>query len=214
MLRGVATARVFLLEPDGIYRLGMVACLRALPEIDAVGDAASAAEAWAAPALQSADLVVLALDVERPAELVAQLLQRVGCRVLVTARPDQVEAVRAAIGAGATGVVRRGGLSSDALAAHVRAALHGAGVVPPELLMSLARTTVATEPAPAGARHLTDREQSVLSLFAAGKITREVARELAYSERTVKSVLHEAVTKLGASSRSQAIAFAVRDGMI
>jgi DNA-binding NarL/FixJ family response regulator len=213
VLRGAA--KVFLLEPDGIYRLGMVACLRALPEIEAVGDAGTAADAWASPELADTDLVVLALDVERAAEVVGQLLQRVGCRVLVSARAEQLDGVRAAIGAGAVGVVRRGGLSSDALAAHVRAALHGAGLVPPELLTSLAGAGPALAAAAQhDARHLTDREQSVLSLFAAGKITREVARELAYSERTVKSVLHEAVTKLGASSRSQAIALAVRDGMI
>ena len=59
---------------------------------------------------------------------------------------------------------------------------------------------------------LTDREQQVLSLIAAGHPTREVALELSYSERTVKNVLHDVVTKLNARSRSQAVAFAVREG--
>jgi DNA-binding NarL/FixJ family response regulator len=54
----------------------------------------------------------------------------------------------------------------------------------------------------------------VLRLFADGKLTREVADDMAYSERTVKTLLHDAVTKLGATSRSQAIAYAVRDGLI
>ena len=66
---------------------------------------------------------------------------------------------------------------------------------------------------PAGAR-LTDREQQVLSLIAAGHPTREVAQQLCYSERTVKNVLHDVVTKLNARSRSQAVAFAVREGLI
>ena len=44
--------------------------------------------------------------------------------------------------------------------------------------------------------------------------SREVAVELAYSERTVKNVLHDVVTKLNARSRSQAVAFAVREGLI
>ena len=38
---------------------------------------------------------------------------------------------------------------------------------------------------------------------------REVAQQLCYSERTVKNVLHDVVTKLNARSRSQAVAFAV-----
>jgi DNA-binding NarL/FixJ family response regulator len=61
---------------------------------------------------------------------------------------------------------------------------------------------------------LTDREQQVLALIAAGHATREVARELCYSERTVKNVLHDVVTKLNARSRSQAVACAVREGLI
>ena len=64
------------------------------------------------------------------------------------------------------------------------------------------------------AAKLTDREQQVLSLIAAGHPTREVAQELCYSERTVKNVLHDVVTKLNARSRSQAVAFAVREGLI
>ena len=44
-----------------------------------------------------------------------------------------------------------------------------------------------------------DREQQVLSLITAGHPTREVAQELCYSERTVKNVLHDVVTKLYAA---------------
>ena len=51
-------------------------------------------------------------------------------------------------------------------------------------------------------------------LHAAGHPTREVAQELCFSERTVKNVLHDVVTKLNARSRSQAVAFAVREGLI
>jgi DNA-binding NarL/FixJ family response regulator len=61
---------------------------------------------------------------------------------------------------------------------------------------------------------LTEREQQVLALIAAGHQTREVAQQLCYSERTVKNVLHDVVTKLNARSRSQAVAFAVREGLI
>lgn len=200
---------IFLLDRDGIYRLGMVACLQALPEVALVDGAASLAEAWERPALLDADLVIVSVDLEQAALAIAQLHQRVGCRVLATATRLQEDAVLQAIGAGAVGVMGKSGLTIDALTAQVRAALHGAGVVPPELLTSL----TGTRPRPARGG-LTTREQSVLALFAAGKVTREVAKELAYSERTVKSVLHEAVAKLGAQSRTQAIAFAVRDGFI
>ena len=83
----------------------------------------------------------------------------------------------------------------------------------PDLLDRLLRGLAAT-PAPAAPGPLTDREQRVLTLIAAGHPTREVAQELCYSERTVKNVLHDVVIKLNARSRSQAVAHAVREGLI
>jgi DNA-binding NarL/FixJ family response regulator len=95
----------------------------------------------------------------------------------------------------------------------VRAAASGTGVLAGDLLGSLVPSTNGHEPRAATAT-LTDREQQVLALIAAGHPTREVALELSYSERTVKNVLHDVVTKLNARSRSQAVAFAVREGLI
>jgi DNA-binding NarL/FixJ family response regulator len=61
---------------------------------------------------------------------------------------------------------------------------------------------------------LTAREKQVLQLVAEGHPTREVASQLCYSERTIKNVIHDCVTKLHARSRSQAVAEAVRAGLI
>jgi DNA-binding NarL/FixJ family response regulator len=65
-------------------------------------------------------------------------------------------------------------------------------------------------PAPA----LNERERRVLRLVADGHQTREVAAELCYSERTIKNVLHDVVIKMNVRTRSQAVAQAVRQGMI
>jgi DNA-binding NarL/FixJ family response regulator len=123
--------------------------------------------------------------------------------------------VLAAIQAGAVGFLRKDTLTTDGLAAAVTAAASGTGVVTPDLLGKLLRTLSANgdHAKPAHAR-LTDREQQVLTLIAKGHPTREVAQELCYSERTVKNVLHDVVTKLNARSRSQAVAHAVREGLI
>jgi DNA-binding NarL/FixJ family response regulator len=97
----------------------------------------------------------------------------------------------------------------------VRAAASGTGVVAHDLLAGLMRS-LSPEALEAGhvPARLTDREQQVLTMIAAGHPTREVAEELCYSERTVKNILHDVVTKLNARSRSQAVAFAVREGLI
>jgi DNA-binding NarL/FixJ family response regulator len=70
------------------------------------------------------------------------------------------------------------------------------------------------EPRGLSLSRLTSREQEVLRLVAEGHPTREVARRLCYSERTIKNVIHDVVTKLNARTRSQAVAEAVRAGLI
>jgi DNA-binding NarL/FixJ family response regulator len=64
---------------------------------------------------------------------------------------------------------------------------------------------------PAG---LTKREHDVLELVAEGLSTRQVARRLAYSERTIKNVLQNLTTRLQLRNRTQAVAYAVRRGWI
>ena len=120
----------------------------------------------------------------------------------------------AALQAGAVGVLRKDTLTTESLASAVRAAADGTGVVTSELLRELLDGIGARRHDKPVAARLTDREQQVLSLIADGHPTREVAQQLCYSERTVKNVLHDVVTKLNARSRSQAVAHAVREGLI
>jgi len=177
--------KLFVVDPHTIYRRGLVACLEGLPEVETVGHAGSVRDAWESPLLFDADLVLL--DHVMPGG------------------PDFV---------GAVGVLRKDTLTTESLATAVRAAANGTGVVTSELLRDLLDGLAANaDDRPVVAR-LTDREQQVLTLIAQGHPTREVAEQLCYSERTVKNVLHDVVTKLNARSRSQAVAHAVREGLI
>jgi DNA-binding NarL/FixJ family response regulator len=136
--------------------------------------------------------------------------------VIVCASDSGREAALSALQAGAVGYLRKDELTQESLGTSVRAAINGSSVVTPDLLEHLlAKLPENGAAARLGGRaQLTDREQQVLALIAAGHPTREVALELSYSERTVKNVLHDVVTKLNARSRSQAVAFAVREGLI
>jgi DNA-binding CsgD family transcriptional regulator len=58
------------------------------------------------------------------------------------------------------------------------------------------------------------RERNVLRRVAEGLPTREVAQRLSYSERSIKAVMDDVTTTLHAKSRSQAVALAVREGLI
>jgi DNA-binding NarL/FixJ family response regulator len=197
--------KLFVLDPHTIYRRGLVACLESMPEVGSVAHAGSIPEARD-DELAEADLVIL------DPVLGLDIFEETGARVMVCTSDCTEESVLAAIQAGAVGYLRKDTLTPEILGAAVAAAANGTGVMEHELLGTLLRGTAG-----AGDRTttpLTEREQQVLSLIAAGHPTREVAEQLCYSERTVKNVLHDVVTKLNARSRSQAVAFAVREGLI
>jgi DNA-binding NarL/FixJ family response regulator len=61
---------------------------------------------------------------------------------------------------------------------------------------------------------LTARETEILRLFAAGLETADVARELNYSERTIKATVHGVKERLGLRNRAHAVAHALRIGAI
>ncbi len=207
--------KLFVLDPHTIYRRGLAACLELLPDVEDVADAESIREAWEHPDLFASELVLLDVAVPGGDDFIAAVTEATGARVLVcTAEPSDDE-VLAALQAGAVGFLRKDTLTPDALAAAVQAAASGTGVMAPDLLGNLLKgvTAEGLNGRPTLAR-LTEREQQVLALIAQGHPTREVAQELCYSERTVKNVLHDVVTKLNARSRSQAVAHAVREGLI
>jgi DNA-binding NarL/FixJ family response regulator len=201
--------KLYVLDPHTIYRRGLIASLELMPEMDGVGHAGTVADARLDPALGAADLVLL----DPAAAGGAEFIGSVDARVLVCSSDVADESVVSALRAGAVGYLRKDSLTTDTLATAVRAAANGTNVVNAALMDNVVKG-VALEPDRPTAARLTDREQQVLSLIAAGHPTREVAEQLCYSERTVKNVLHDVVTKLNARSRSQAVAFAVREGLI
>jgi DNA-binding NarL/FixJ family response regulator len=203
--------KLFVLDTHTIYRRGLAACLELLDGVEAVADAESVREAWESQGLFGADLVVLDHAMPGGRDFIGAVSEATGARVLVCTSDCSEESVLGAMQAGAIGILRKDTLTMEGLAAAVQAAASGAGVVTPELLGGLVRSAANGANGHARAHHatLTDREQQVLSLIAAGHPTREVAQQLCYSERTVKNVLHDVVTKLNARSRSQAVGVGV-----
>ncbi|MFJ8228490.1 LuxR C-terminal-related transcriptional regulator [Streptomyces sp. NPDC094448] len=68
--------------------------------------------------------------------------------------------------------------------------------------------------AESAAGELTSREADILRLVAEGLTTVEIAARLNYAERTIKSVLHGAIVRLGLRNRAHAVAHAMRIGAI
>ena len=81
-------------------------------------------------------------------------------------------------------------------------------------LIDTCRPAAALSRVPLRFAGLTPRERDVLTLVADGLSTREVATRLAYSERTIKNVLQDLTTRLQLRNRTQAVAYALRNGWI
>ena len=118
----------------------------------------------------------------------------------------------AAIEAGASGFVSKTrGLGE--LTSAVRAAAAGEAVVSPEmlgrLLPRLQRNRGST-----GHAALTEREREVLALVAEGLTNAAIADRLVVSVHTVRNHVANLSAKLGASSKLEALAIAVREGLL
>lgn len=164
--------------------------------------------------------IVVADRVDEQAVQAIRVAQRGGgARVVVVA--TQVEGVDllAAIEAGCCGLLRRTEASPERLVAAVTAAAAGDGTLPPDLLGRLLEQVGrlqrdALSQRGLGVSGLTKREVHVLRLVADGQPTSHIARELCYSERTVKNIIHDVTARLQLRNRAQAVAYAVREGLI
>jgi DNA-binding CsgD family transcriptional regulator len=92
-------------------------------------------------------------------------------------------------------------LSAEQLIACVRAAATGLHV------------SIRSSP-PRSAARLDERRVEILRLLAAGETTRSISTTLCYSERTIKSLIRDVEYELSASNRAQAVAEAIRQGLI
>ncbi len=199
---------VMVLEAHAVFRQGLVCCLDGFDGIGRVESAATVAEAWSHPALGEAHVVLVDAGLEGAAEFVESVLQFTDTRVVALAAKSEAERLRTMVDAGAVAALVREGLTVERLGLSLRAVAAGATTMLATYPSGVPAASAAPPP------ELTDREQQVLALVADGLPTREIGDELHYSERTVKKVLGDVVVKLGARSRSQAIARAVRHGII
>ncbi|MFI1189117.1 response regulator transcription factor [Streptomyces californicus] len=203
---------VSLRAQDPISQAGVASQLRARPEVSVVE------QDDAEPAPQVVLLVVDTVDDE--VLRVLRNIQRTStCRtVLVTRDIDEQKLVSAAE-CGVAGVVRRSDSTPDHLVQVIGTVARGEGHLPSDLLGRLLEEVGRLQGQVLGPRglHFTGlaaREVDVLRLVAEGYDTADIATKLAYSERTIKNVLHSVMTRLQLRNRSHAVAYAMRQGLI
>jgi DNA-binding NarL/FixJ family response regulator len=136
--------------------------------------------------------------------------RRCQVRLIGSLRGDPEEAGARSVQQELSAVVVLRALTPSRLLSCVRAVTRGGASMPPELLCQM----LPASDQPRLECQLNARECEVLRMLADGDTTREIALRLSYSERTVKSIVHDVLEKLDCRTRAHAVALAVRRGVI
>jgi DNA-binding NarL/FixJ family response regulator len=185
----------------------MVACLQQ------AGFEVRGESAYLVPLPDTADLDILLLEyAEASLPRAVQVAAGTPTRLVVTVRGVTERGICDIVDAGAGAILSHPTLTPDLLVASLRRVVAGNATPSGDVLARLrAHVTQASDRFRSG---LTGRERSVLRLLADGCDTRDIAADLHLSERTVKNVVHDVLTKLHSRTRAQAVGVATREGVI
>lgn len=204
--------RVLVVDDHAVLRSGLHLLIDQEQDLEWVGEAGSVEDALRAIDRTAPDIVLL--DLRMPgigglAGLPSVLGRRPGVQVLVLSMDDDIDEVRRAFDAGASGYVVKSAADDDLIRA-IKAVRSGERYVDPSLGAKLAQPSRSVGPV----ADLSPREREVLRLLALGYTNQEVAERLVVSVRTVESHRAHVMNKLRVDSRAAMVQHALRAGLL
>jgi DNA-binding NarL/FixJ family response regulator len=204
--------RIAVRSLDPLTTAGLASRLGSWPELTVVPQAQP----------DAVDVIVMAIDQfsAQSVGLLRKTANEIGKPiVLITNEIKEVELVLAVECRVVAIISRAAATTGDRLAQCIHSAAGMGANLPPNLLGTLLAHTERLHDevlashgiSPSG---LTAREIDVLRLMADGSDTAEIAATLNYSERTVKNIIYSITNRLHLRNRPQAVAYAIRAGVI
>lgn len=205
--------RVLIVDDHDMVRKGLIVLLENFSDFKVVGDVNSGDAAVAMCRELNPHVVLMDMMMPHMDGVTATRRVREICPdtqvIALTSFTDE-ESVQNALKAGAISFLMKN-VSGDELAEAVRKASGGKPTLAPEAAQAL----IAATTRPPGLGHdLTEREREVLALMVEGLNNREIGERLVISSATVKNHVSNILSKLGTSSRTQAVAQAVENKLL
>lgn len=206
--------RVMIVDDHPVTRDGLRAALGTAEDVEIVGEASSGEEAIKVVTEVEPDVVFM--DVRMPGMngIEATKAIRQGnpdTRVILFTVDESRASIAEAIQAGVSGYLLKD-VGVDELVNAARLALEGKAVIHPTLTQAFIEEVRLVDRKPEAP--LSRREIEILQRVAYGATTKEVADKLGISPHTVKTHLERIFEKLGANDRAQAVAIAIRQGLV
>lgn len=207
--------RILIVDDHTVVRDGLNALLSAEPGMTVVGAAGDGEQAILLadellPDIVLLDLVMPRLDGVQATRQIKR--DHPETRILVLTSFGEDHQVFAAIKAGANGYLMKD-TSSDELIQAIHATFAGVPVMQPEIAQKLMREIQNQDGTQAIENTLTEREIDILQHLAQGKSNQQIADDLFLSERTVRTHITNILSKLGLTNRTQAVLYALREGI-
>lgn len=205
--------RVLIVDDHAMVRSGLAAFLSVDDDLELVGEAENGAEAVRMVAEHQPDVVLM--DLVMPGTDGVSATRTIherfpNTRVLALTSFPEDSLVQEVLQAGATGYLLKN-VGADELTRAIRAARAGRATLAPEAAQAL--ISRATQ-APAPGHDLSPREREVLALLVQGLSNPEIADRLIVGRSTVKFHVSSILGKLGANSRTEAVALALQHHLV
>jgi DNA-binding NarL/FixJ family response regulator len=209
--------RALIVDDHPVTREGLRTALELSDEIVVVvGEASTGEEAVERARELTPDVVFM--DVRMPGMDGIEATRRIRqaaptTKVILITIDESRGAISEAIQAGVSGYLLKDA-SPDALVDAARNAIEGNAVIHPQLTKTFIEEVRLGDSDTPKSTPLSKREREILQKVADGSTTRQVATELGISPHTVKTHLERIFEKLGANDRAQAVAIAIRTGIV
>jgi DNA-binding NarL/FixJ family response regulator len=200
--------RILSVDDHPLLREGIAAMIKSQPDMELVAEASNGGEGLRMFREHQPDVTLMDLrlpDTNGIDTMIAIRAEFPEARIIVLTTFEGDVEIQRALQAGARGYLLKNMPPRDLLDG-IRAVHAGKKRIPAEIVAHLAEHLSDED--------LTPREVEVLRAVAGGNRNRDIAEQLFISEETVKVHVKHIMEKLGASDRTEAVAIAMRRGII